>query len=420
GQHPGRRRRHHPRRGHRRLRHRFPRHRHADRQPYLRRRGTIARRPLAGRHERPARHHGHRIPQLLPHRGPQHRAGPQLDDLHDRIPAELHPERPAPPRLDRKRSARTSPLRPRRMECPAPAADAAHCVGPGRLRELVPRCPRLQHLPVARLHPQLPRRHPPDRPRRIPPVPGPHPHCTVRPDRTGGSVRLPDTLRPPRPTRVLRVRSADGTMLHAEVHGPEDAPTVVFSHGWTCSTLVWLPILRVLGDSIRAVLYDQRGHGRSETPRRSGYSTTALADDLCAVLHATVPRGTRVAVVGHSMGGMTLMAAADRPEFRSRVAAALLASTGSHALVPGAHVVGGASLLRSAFHRMLLTAPLPLGPITPLTRAGLRYVTMSPGSSPEMVDLCVRMVHACRALPRARWGAVLRDLDLSAAVPRLD
>ena len=196
------------------------------------------------------------------------------------------------------------------------------------------------------------------------------------------------------------MRSADGTMLHAEVHGPEDAPTVVFSHGWTCSTLVWLPILRVLGDSIRAVLYDQRGHGRSETPRRSGYSTTALADDLCAVLHATVPRGTRVAVVGHSMGGMTLMAAADRPEFRSRVAAALLASTGSHELVPGAHVVGGPSLLRSAFHRMLLTAPLPLGPITPLTRAGLRYVTMSPGSSPEMVVLCVRMVHACRRAPR--------------------
>ncbi|GAA3991173.1 alpha/beta hydrolase [Thermobifida alba] len=229
-----------------------------------------------------------------------------------------------------------------------------------------------------------------------------------------------ETLTPPRPADVLRVRSADGTMLHAEVHGPDDAPTVVLSHGWTCSTLFWTPVLRALGPDLRVVLYDQRGHGRSETPRRGGYSTTALADDLCAVLRATVRRGTRVVVAGHSMGGMTIMAAADRPEFRTRVAAALLASTGSRELVPAARVMGGPSRLRSALHRALLAAPLPLGPVTPLTRAGLRYVTMAADAPADMVDLCVRIVHACRPVPRARWGSVLMTLDLSGSLHHLD
>ncbi|UOE21836.1 alpha/beta hydrolase [Thermobifida halotolerans] len=213
-------------------------------------------------------------------------------------------------------------------------------------------------------------------------------------------------------------------MLHAEVHGPDDAPTVVLSHGWTCSTLFWAPVLRALGPRFRVVLYDQRGHGRSETPRRGGYSATALADDLCAVLQATVRRGTGAVVAGHSMGGMTIMAAADRPEFRERAAAVLLASTGSDRLVPSARVFGGSPgrlvRLRSVFHRLLLTVPLPLGPVTPLTRAGLRYMTMAANSPADMVDLCVRVVHACGSVPRARWGSVLLNLDLRESLRHLD
>ncbi len=237
-------------------------------------------------------------------------------------------------------------------------------------------------------------------------------------------MRLPDALRPPRPAGVLRVRSDDGTLLHAEVHGPEDAPTVVLSHGWACSTLFWTPVLRALGADLRVVLYDQRGHGRSEVPRRGGYGTTALADDLCAVLRATVARGTRAVVAGHSMGGMAVMAAAERPAFRSRTAAVLLASTGSRDLVSSALVLGGPlrrpARLRAALRRSALTVPLPLGPVTPLTRAGLRRVVMAADAPADTVDLCARIVHACRPVPRARWGAVLRDLDLTGPLRRLD
>jgi pimeloyl-ACP methyl ester carboxylesterase len=56
-----------------------------------------------------------------------------------------------------------------------------------------------------------------------------------------------------------------------------------------------------------------RGHGRSGIPGRDsgGYSTDALADDLTAVLDAVLQAGERAVLVGHSMGGMTAMAAAD-------------------------------------------------------------------------------------------------------------
>lgn len=224
----------------------------------------------------------------------------------------------------------------------------------------------------------------------------------------------------PQPRSVLRVRSADGTVLHAQTHGPLDAPTVVLSHGWACSTLLWTPLLRALGTDLRVVVYDQRGHGRSQTPRRGGYGTAALADDLCAVLAATVRPGTRAVLAGHSMGAMTLMAAAHRRVFRERAAAVLLASTGSGRLLPEARVLGGSAQLRAVGHRFLLTAPLPLGPVTRFSRTGLRHLTMAPGADPDMVDLCARVVHACGPLTRARWGAVLSDLDLSDALRGLD
>ncbi|WP_338022802.1 alpha/beta fold hydrolase [Allosalinactinospora lopnorensis] len=227
----------------------------------------------------------------------------------------------------------------------------------------------------------------------------------------------------PAPRRELRVDSADGTRLHVEVHGRDDGPTVVLSHGWTCSIPFWAPLVATLGSNYRVVLYDQRGHGRSAAPATTGYSTTALADDLCAVLEATVPTGEKAILGGHSMGGMTIMAAAQRPQVRGRAAAILLASTGSADLLARSHLLPGTQRfprLRTAGHRFLLSSPLPLGPITPLTRAGLRYMTMAPDTNPRMVDFCTRLIHDCPSTTRARWGAVLADLDLEHGARELD
>ena len=49
------------------------------------------------------------------------------------------------------------------------------------------------------------------------------------------------------PSRPKAVRAGDGTLLHAEVFGPEDGYPIVLAHGITCAFRVWAyrsPILR--------------------------------------------------------------------------------------------------------------------------------------------------------------------------------
>ena len=65
----------------------------------------------------------------------------------------------------------------------------------------------------------------------------------------------------------------------------------------------------------RLVFYDQPGHGRSSRLRSGDYDIAALGKSLAAVLDATVPDG-HIILVGHSMGGMTIMAFAEQyPEW---------------------------------------------------------------------------------------------------------
>ncbi|MFD3803474.1 alpha/beta fold hydrolase [Streptomyces sp. NPDC058611] len=223
---------------------------------------------------------------------------------------------------------------------------------------------------------------------------------------------------PPAARRELEAVSADGARLHVEVHGQEGAPAVVLAHGWTCSTAFWAAQIRELATDHRVIAYDQRGHGRS--PASRACTTTALADDLVAVLKATLTAGERAVVAGHSMGGMTVMAAARRPEFAEHAAAALLCSTGSGRLVAEARVLPfGAGRARTRVTGAVLGSRVPLGPVTPVARAILKYATMAPGSAPDAVEACARIVHACPAGVRRDWSQVLAGLDLDADVARL-
>ncbi|WP_405871950.1 alpha/beta fold hydrolase [Streptomyces sp. NBC_00005] len=223
---------------------------------------------------------------------------------------------------------------------------------------------------------------------------------------------------PPAPARELVAVSADGARLHVEVHGPEGAPAVVLAHGWTCSTAFWAAQIRDLAADHRVIAYDQRGHGRS--PASPACSTDALADDLEAVLEATLAPGEKAVIAGHSMGGMTVMAASRRPGFQEHAAAVLLCSTGSSRLVAESTVVPlGAGRLRTWLTRHILGARAPLGPVTPLARRILKYGTMGPGSAPHMVEACARIVHACPRKVRYAWAHVLALLDLDHGVREL-
>ncbi|MFG2985276.1 alpha/beta fold hydrolase [Streptomyces sp. NPDC048258] len=223
---------------------------------------------------------------------------------------------------------------------------------------------------------------------------------------------------PPVARREFVAVSADGAQLHVEVHGDEGAPAVVLAHGWTCSTAFWAAQIRELAKDHRVIAYDQRGHGRS--PAAWEHSTTALADDLVAVLAAALAPGERAVVAGHSMGGMTVMAAAARPEFAERVAAALLCSTGSARLVAEARVLPlRAGRARTRITGAVLGSRAPLGPVTPVAKKVLKYATMGAGSAPDKVEACARIVHACPTAVRRAWSQVLAGLDLDADVARL-
>ncbi|MEV5550128.1 alpha/beta hydrolase [Streptomyces sp. NPDC052309] len=226
---------------------------------------------------------------------------------------------------------------------------------------------------------------------------------------------------PPAPARELTAVSADGARLHVELHGPLDdpaAPAVVLAHGWACSTAFWAAQIRALAADHRVIAYDQRGHGRS--PASPACSTEALADDLEAVLKATLAPGEQAVIAGHSMGGMTVMAAAARPALREHAAAVLLCSTGSSRLVASATVVPlREGRLRTWLTRRILGSRAPLGPVTPLARRILKYGTMGAGSDPHMVEACARVVHACPRKVRHAWSQVLDLLDLDRGIREL-
>jgi pimeloyl-ACP methyl ester carboxylesterase len=226
---------------------------------------------------------------------------------------------------------------------------------------------------------------------------------------------------PPVATRELVAVSADGARLHVEVHEPAGGtrvPTVVLTHGWTCSTAFWAAQIRALAVDHRVVAYDQRGHGRS--PAAPLCSADALADDLEAVLAATLAPGEKAVIAGHSMGGMTVFAAASRPGFQEHAAAVLLCSTGSSRLVAESTVVPlRAGRLRTGLTGRILGSRAPLGPVTPAARRILKYATMGPGSSPAMVEACTRIVHACPRAVRHAWSRVLDQLDLDHATREL-
>ncbi|GGQ18872.1 pimeloyl-ACP methyl ester carboxylesterase [Actinomadura coerulea] len=130
--------------------------------------------------------------------------------------------------------------------------------------------------------------------------------------------------------RELAVRADDGVPLHVEVDGPDDADlTVVFCHGYTLNQDSWHYQRRDLRGSLRLVFWDQRSHGRSGRGRPGDATIEQTGDDLRAVLDATVPPDRPVVLVGHSMGGMSIMALADRHPglFGSRVVGVALVNT---------------------------------------------------------------------------------------------
>jgi pimeloyl-ACP methyl ester carboxylesterase len=134
--------------------------------------------------------------------------------------------------------------------------------------------------------------------------------------------------------RPQTVVASDGVPLHVEVDGPDDAPlTLIFSHGYALTQDSWHYQRRDLARAggARMVFWDQRSHGRSGRSDHAHATIDQCGEDLLAVIEATTAPGGPIVLVGHSMGGMTIMALADRhPElFGDRVVGVALVNTSS-------------------------------------------------------------------------------------------
>lgn len=195
--------------------------------------------------------------------------------------------------------------------------------------------------------------------------------------------------------RSYVVTTPDGVPLAVREVGPADAPlTVVFAHGF-CLRMGAFHFQRMRlsdewGPQVRMIFYDQRGHGRSGEAPPETYTITQLGMDLETVLQVIAPRGP-IVVVGHSMGGMTVL---------------------SHARQYPHHYgdrIVGAALIASAAEGV---AKSPLGEI--LNNPALEAARFAARSAPKLV-------HRGRNVTRSLIGPILRaasyaDLNVSPSV----
>lgn len=159
------------------------------------------------------------------------------------------------------------------------------------------------------------------------------------------------------PTRPLTITADDGVELHVEI---QDAPgaclTVVFCHGYLLNSTSWDVQRTMLAGKVRVVLWDQRGHGRSGWGTPPNATIDQVGRDLFAVIRATVPRG-RMVLVGHSMGGMAILALAKSHPglFGGRVVGVALSSTSAGGL---STITGGLPPITARFVHRLVPATL--------------------------------------------------------------
>ncbi len=103
--------------------------------------------------------------------------------------------------------------------------------------------------------------------------------------------------------------------LHYLEWNPRGTRTIILMHGNTANAWWWEPVARVIEPEYRLLALDQRWHGDSEWVRPRAYSPADYAGDIARFVAHVAPKAEKPVVVGHSMGGLNVLAfARSHPE----------------------------------------------------------------------------------------------------------
>ncbi|MEU3012711.1 alpha/beta fold hydrolase [Nocardia asteroides] len=229
--------------------------------------------------------------------------------------------------------------------------------------------------------------------------------------------------------RRVPVVTGDGVELAVREYGSRAAElTVVLIHGHCLRTESWADVRDALlrdHPGARVVCYDHRGHGESAVAPRQTYHLEQLGDDLHTVLDAVAPTGP-VVLVGHSMGGMTVLTYVSRyrHEIGTRIVGVGLVATAAGGLADA----GFGRLLRnpiiSVFQAAVRRAPrlmqrakvLACKVFAPVVRAaefGDRTV------SPRVLALAEAMHNATSIVTMATFLSAFKTFDRTDALAEL-
>ena len=225
------------------------------------------------------------------------------------------------------------------------------------------------------------------------------------------------------------ITAPDGTRLAVCASGPLDAPRIVFVHGLSLAQEIWTAQRRALETTYRVVTFDMRGHGDSDDAAAGDYDASAIGADVTAVLDAE--RGHPCVVVGHSMGGMAVLAGLDeRPDLvGDQVTGVVLVNTAASAVVSGlggGSVAAGIAFLRERARSSLLGRMVyggldadgnPRG--NDLTTVVTRMLGVGPDGREDAVETVRRLVLGSRphvAGELWRTAGTLDQLDVARAL----
>ncbi|MEL6734868.1 MAG: alpha/beta hydrolase [Pseudomonadota bacterium] len=116
----------------------------------------------------------------------------------------------------------------------------------------------------------------------------------------------------PDPALTSHTFTCNEQTIHAMVGGPDNAPVMLFLHGFPEYWVAWEPVARQFADRYRVVLPDQRGFNLSSKPTdQEAYNTKHLVADIADLIEQVAPDQS-IILCGHDWGASVAYAFAMR------------------------------------------------------------------------------------------------------------